>query len=93
MTAAKDTSSFLSSVHTTSEEFENVASILRGKAFCLYKSVTKMELYENAIQTGGICKRGLCVLVLTKTIWQSDLFIRWRYDNPLPEFDVNANEK
>jgi len=37
-------------------------------------SNTKMELFEYAPQTGGILKRGLCVLVWTGNALKTELF-------------------
>jgi len=45
-----------------------------GEAHHLYLSATKTELFENALQTGGIWKRRLCVLVWTENILKTSLF-------------------
>ena len=47
---------FLCSVHNSPEKSENTALFLRLglQSATVHKSVTKTELFENALQTGGI---------------------------------------
>lgn len=54
-------------LHTTPEEFENSAVVLRlGRPFTHIRH--KTELFTNALQTEGIWKRRLFVFVWTKNI-------------------------
>ena len=57
----------------------------------------KRELFENALQTGGIWKPRLYVFVWTKEHFENGAFRkRWRHDNhviSLTEFSSNTNSK
>ena len=55
------------------EKFENAALFLRlGLPSTLIRH-KKTELFENASQTGGICKRELFVLVWTENVLKTQL--------------------
>ena len=46
-----------------------------GLAYCPHLSITTTELFNSAFHTGGISKRRLCVLVRTKNILKTTLFV------------------
>jgi len=61
------------SVHTTPEKFENAALFLRlSLPFLLIRN--ENEDFKNALQTGGIWKRRLCVFVCTDNMLKTELY-------------------
>ena len=63
--------------HTTPEKFENEALFLRlglPSATIRINWPLKTALFENALQSGGIWRRRLCVLVWTESILKTELF-------------------
>ena len=66
-------------------EFENGALIISPVRRFVHtnpeKLSTETELFENALENGGIWKIELCVLVWTENVLKKVLFEGWRHDN------------